>query len=121
MRRRQVGTATTAGHECGRTGLTGRNVTRVVVPVAGTDQAYGVRTRAESPGDESLGGRRVACADPVRLRCAHDDAVALTKLRGRLDEVRELRCVDVGVELDVGAPQPPAVRESCREVAARLD
>src|SRR5215211_6961638 len=58
--------------------------------------------------------------DPVRLGGAEDDAIVRRHRVGDLAEVLELRIVDVRLELDVDADEPPAVREPGGEVAARL-
>ena len=58
---------------------------------------------------------------PVRRAGAQDELRSgLHPILG--DELKEvdLRLVDIAFELAVGAPQPPAVRQAQREIAARL-
>ena len=65
-------------------------------------------------------GMRLHAVGPARLASGEDQPVALDEQRARSAEVGELRLVDVGVELDVDRPEPPAVGELDGEVAALL-
>ena len=57
---------------------------------------------------------------PGRLRGARDQPVAVGHLLPDLAEVLQLEPVDVGVELDVEAEQPPAMRQPEGEVGSEL-
>jgi len=57
---------------------------------------------------------------PGRLRGARDQPVAVGHLLPDLAEVLQLEPVDVGVELDVEAEQPPAMRQPQGEVGPEL-
>ena len=65
-------------------------------------------------------GVRVLDVGPARLGRAEDQPVVALHQRRRAAEVGDLGAVDVGVVLDVDAPQPMPVRQAEREVAAAL-
>src|ERR1043165_1723661 len=58
--------------------------------------------------------------NPVRLGVAHDDAVCLPYVRGDAFEIFNLWRVNIRIELNISAQEPPAVREFQSEVTARL-
>ena len=62
----------------------------------------------------------VVVMQPARLGEAENDVVAGLRLIGHQVEVVALAVVEVVGELDVGAPDPPVVRQLDREVAAML-
>ena len=58
--------------------------------------------------------------DPRRFRTDNDDAIALVQKFRHALEVLDLRDIEIELELHVEAPDPPAMRQLDREIAARL-
>ena len=131
VRCRGVGPAASGGDPMPRAARGLALITRVVVLVAGQRQCdLGPCVRHQRLLDVAQGlprsrlhqlRRRIGLSvGPARLRRRDDHAVAALQFVARGPEVGELRAVDVGVELDVGRPEPPAIGEPEGEVAALL-
>src|SRR5688572_28610623 len=63
---------------------------------------------------------RLLHPDPTRLCSREDHTVAVLEIGSSLAEVLELWPVQVGVELDVCGPKPPAIGQAKDEVATAL-
>ena len=96
----------------------------VVVPVAGDDSDDACAARPGNAGDlEEILLAILALQigqHPGRLRQADDQVVLGAHLLGHAYEIVDLRGVEILRELDVGAPDPPIVREAQGPVAAML-
>src|SRR5215471_13618298 len=126
MRAVQVGSAP-AGGELVAVSLT-PYVMRVMVQIACQIHYDGCAALADAVFEEVqvlvrvlLGprcGGGGACVDPARRRGAQDQTIARLEGARKVIEVIDLLRVDIGFELNIDCPQPPAVWQLEGKVAA---